>query len=57
MIKLIIELARKFKVMKNDNAILNNSLSENIKEDRTIKIIAKEFSEFILKLQNNLERK
>ncbi|MFZ1292268.1 MAG: hypothetical protein WAR79_19390 [Melioribacteraceae bacterium] len=57
MINLIIEFAGKYKVIKNKNVILNSSLNETIKEDKTIKIFAKEFSEFLIKLQNNLERK
>lgn len=57
MLNLIIEIAKKIKLIKSENMILQSSISEVAKEDKTIKIIAKEFSEFLIRIQNNLERK
>ncbi|MBK8945039.1 MAG: hypothetical protein IPM32_07155 [Ignavibacteriae bacterium] len=57
MLNLIIEIAKKIKLIKSENMILQNSISKVAKEDKTIKIIAKEFSEFLIRIQNNLERK
>lgn len=57
MLNLIIEIAKKIKVIKNENMILQNSISGFAKEDKTIKIMAKEFSEFLIRIQNNLERR
>ncbi|MBI1931811.1 MAG: hypothetical protein HYS24_04675 [Ignavibacteriales bacterium] len=57
MINQIIELAKRNRIIKQENMILENSFKAQNKEDKTIKIIAKEFSDFILRLYNNLEKR
>ena len=57
MINQIIELAKRKKIIKQENMILENSYKTQNKEDKAIKIIAKEFSDFFLRLYNNLEKR
>lgn len=57
MINQIIELAKRNRIIKQENMILENSFKAQNKEDKTIKIITKEFSDFILRLYNNLEKR
>ena len=55
--KEIINVATKMKIANMQNNIVRNSLKENIKEDKVIKIITKEATEFIKNLFNDKKSK
>ena len=46
----IIDYAKENKITDGKNLIINKSLESEYKEDRTIKILTKEFSDFILRI-------
>ena len=50
--KEIIQYAIENRIANSRNAILNRSLKSEIKEDRTIIIITKEVTDFIMRLYN-----
>ena len=53
----IIELASRIKSGNIKNIIIEKSLKTGIKEDRTMKIITKELTEFILDLSDKKKKK
>ncbi len=50
--KEIIQYAVANRIANSRNAILNRSLKSEIEEDKTIKIITKEVTDFIMRLYN-----
>jgi hypothetical protein len=55
--KSIIEFAKEYKITNGKNSLINKSLDAEIKEDRVIRIITKEVTDFILNLFENKNNK